>query len=172
MSIGPSDLGYNLLPPDPGLISPDFALEAALAPVVTYGTPDEVPLGKGWAFDFIANEFVLNGNAPAEVYGLDNLRMWIEKTMRTARYAHPIYTESYGVEEPFALIGQPPSGDLIATWQDAVVEALTAHDRIAAVNAFYYSQDPFSDALYVSFTVVLDADAEQTIQVDQMQVGG
>lgn len=166
----PADFGFNLLPPDPGVISPDLALDAALAPVVDLGPAPVLPLGKGWAFDFLARQFVRPGGSPGAVYELDNLRIWIEKTLRTARYAHPIYTDAYGTEDPFRLVGRPFEGALVAAYQESVVEALTVHDRIAAVGSFYYQQDPFDDGLYVSFTVTLDAEAEQTIQVDSFPV--
>lgn len=168
---GPGDLGFDLLPPDPGLISPDLALEAALAPVVDLGTPADAPLGKGWSFDFLTGQFIRHGSSPAEVYDLDNLRVWIEKTLRTARFAHPIYGDQYGIIEPYALIGQPYSSELIGAYQEAVVEALTAHDRIAAVDSFYFQHDPMDDALLASFQVTLDGESQDVIEVNSLPLG-
>jgi hypothetical protein len=165
---GPADFGFDLLPPDPGVLNADLALEAALAPVVVIGIPEPPPIGRGWAFDFLAGEFLLNGSAPAEVSGLDQLRMWIEKTLRTARFAHPIYSESYGMEEPDQLIGEVYEGELAGAYQEAIVDALTVHDRIAAVDGFYFEHDPSDEALFVTFTVTLDSDDEDTIQVSSL----
>ena len=83
------------------------ALDAALAPVVDLADPPVQPLGRGWALDFTINQFVKNGISPALVYDTDELNVWIEKAMRTARLAYPIYTDDYGMEDPFRLIGQP-----------------------------------------------------------------
>lgn len=168
---GPSDLGFDLLPPDPGLISPDLALEAALAPVVDLGAPDEQPLGKGWSFDFLTGQFVRHGSSPAEVYELDNLRVWIEKTLRTARNAHPIYGDQYGIVEPYELIGEAYSSELVGAYQEAVVEALMVHDRIAAVDSFYFQHDPMDDALFVSFQVMLDGQDEDVLEVNSLPLG-
>lgn len=168
----PADFGYSLLPPDPGIISPDLALDAALAPVIDLGPVPDRPLGKGWAFDFSTGQFVAHGTAPAEAYGLDNLRVWIEKTLRTARLAHPIYTDSYGMDEPFFAIGQVDSATLEDEYVTRVTEALLVHDRILAVENFQFSQQPTDDTLYVSFTVSTNANPPQTLAVAAIPLGG
>jgi hypothetical protein len=153
----PDAFGYNLIPPDPGLINPDLQLDAALAPVVDADPDAPIPFGKSWRFDFVAGQFVKDGTAPQQTYELDSLIMWIEKTARTARYAHPIYSDQYGVEEPYELIGQQVSEALLTAYEDGLTEALLVHDRIVAVEGFGFSQDPFDEVLYASFTVVVDA---------------
>jgi hypothetical protein len=168
MAGGPSDLGYDLLPPDSGTISPDIALDAALSPVVDYSTPSIEPFGKGWQFDFVAGQFVRSGASAAEAYDLANLRVWIEKTLRTAKFAHPIYSDSYGMEDPFLLIGYPSQSELIGDYQQQIVEALLVHDRIIGVQDFAYQQQALDDALYVSFSVVLDGNPQQEIQVSSL----
>jgi hypothetical protein len=154
--IEPDSLGYDLIPPDPGLINPDLQLDAALAPVVDTDPDAPIPFGKSWRFDFVAGQFVKDGTAPQETYELDSLIMWIEKTARTARYAHPIYSDQYGVEEPDALIGQQADDALLSAYEDGLTEALLVHDRIVAVEGFGFSQDPFDEVLYASFTVIVD----------------
>jgi hypothetical protein len=155
--IEPDSLDYDLIPPDPGLINPDLQLDAALAPVEDAGPDAPIPFGKSWRFDFIAGQFIRDGSAPQATYELDSLIMWIEKTARTARYAHPIYSDQYGVEEPYGLIGQQADDALLSAYEDGLTEALLVHDRIVAVEGFGFSQDPFDEALYASFTVVVDA---------------
>lgn len=153
----PSSLNYDLVPPDPGLINPDLQLDAALAPVVDTGTDATIPFGKSWRFDFVAGQFVKDGTAPQATYELDSLIMWVEKTSRTARYAHPIYSDEYGVEDPDELIGQQVDEALLTAYEDGLTDALLVHDRIVAVEGFNFSQDPFDEVLYASFTVVVDA---------------
>jgi hypothetical protein len=156
-TIEPNALDYDLIPPDPGLINPDLALDAALAPVEDPETDAPIPFGKSWRFDFIAGQFVRNGTAPQETYELDSLIMWIEKAARTDRYAHPMYSDAYGVEGPLDLIGVQADDDQLSAYQDALTDALLVHDRITAVEDFNFSQDPFDEVLYASFTVVVDA---------------
>lgn len=164
MSFTPDSMGFDLLPPDPGVISPDLALDAALVSVVDLDLPTPLPFGKGWLFDFTTSQFVKHGQRPAEVLDVANLQVWMEKVLRTAKYAHPIYSDDYGMEDPFELVGQDASDELIAAYEEGVTNALLVHDRIVAVEDFSFTQQPFDDSLYVSFTVVLDAgsDAPQT----------
>lgn len=158
-TIEPDALNYELLPPDPGLISPDLALDAALAPVEDIENDAPVPLGRSWRFDFEAGQFVRDGTVPKIVYELDTLIMWIEKTLRTARLAHPIYSDEYGVENAMttAFIGSQMDDDMLSEYQDAINDALTAHDRILSVEDFDFDQDPFEETLNTSFTVMVDA---------------
>jgi len=172
VSFTPVELGYPLLPPDPGIINPDLALDAALAPVVDLADPPVQPLGRGWAFDFTINQFVKNGISPALVYDTDELNVWIEKAMRTARLAYPIYTDDYGMEDPFRLIGQPNEPELVSEYMDDVIATLLVHDRIASVTDFYFSQAPLTEQLYVTFTVTLDATPPQSMQVGAFPVPG
>lgn len=153
----PDALGADLIPPDPGLVNPDLALDAALAPVEQTDPDVPQPFGRSWRFDFINGGFFMDGGAPKETYELDSLIVWVEKTLRTDRYAHPIYSDSYGIEGPFDVIGQQADDEVLSAYQDAITEALLIHDRITAVEDFSFQQDPFDDAVYASFTVILDA---------------
>lgn len=168
----PDDLGFSLTPPIPGIVNPDLAINAALAPVVDDPATDQQPLGRGWSFDFLAHEFVFDGLSPANVYDVDQLAVWIEKAVRTAKYAHPIYGDEFGMEDPFALIGEPYTSELIGEYVTQVTDALMLHDRINSVTDFNFTQDPFTDQLYVSFTVVLDDDDVDPVTVDALPIGG
>jgi len=158
-SVPPTPLSLNveLIPPDPGLINPDLALDAALAPVEDLTTDVPSPFGRSWRFDFVAGQFVKEGTVPKVVYELDTLIMWVEKTLRTARTAHPIYEEEYGVDEPMRLVGVPLDDAETQAWQESATAALLVHDRIVDVSNFSYSQDPFEETLLASFTVLIDA---------------
>ena len=153
----PDSLGFALLPPDPGLINPDLQLDAALSPVEDDQPDVPQPFGRSWRFDFVAGQFVKNGLAPQVTYELDSLIVWVEKTLRTDRYAHPIYSDEYGIEGPFDIVGQQADEELLAAYQDAISTALLVHDRIVSVEDFSFTQDPFEEELYGSFTVIVDA---------------
>jgi hypothetical protein len=174
-AIEPDALDYDLLPPDPGLISPDLALDAALAPVEDIETDAPAPFGRSWRFDFEAGQFLRDGTIPLVVYELDTLIVWIEKTLRTARLAHPIYADEYGVVEPDDLIGQVLVGDEdLSAYEESITMALTYHDRIISVEEFSFNQDPFDEVLYASFTVMVDAApplAPQPLEFSNVPVG-
>jgi hypothetical protein len=156
MATEPDGRDFDLIPPDPGLINPDLALDAALAPVEDDQPDAPLPFGRSWRFDFIAGQFVREGTVPQVTYELDSFVGWVEKTLRTAQQAHPIYSDSYGVDQP-GVIGEMASDELLGDYQDAAIEALMVHDRVVSVEEFSFNQDPFDEGLYVSFTVMLDA---------------
>lgn len=129
-----------------GLLSNDDASED--------DTP--LPFGRTWAFDFETGQFLRHGTAPAVVNELDGLRVWIEKTLRTARGAHPIYSENYGTDFPYEGIGEPFSAEAVGVLTTAISEALLVHDRILDVTEFTFTGDLSSDVLFVNFRVLVD----------------
>lgn len=169
----PFDIGFDLLPADGPDVTTDELLAQALGvltdPIVEDTTPQ--PLGRGWAFDWATGQFHRHNNQPVSVFGIDNLTVWIEKTLRTARLAHLIYSDNYGIEY-VEIVGHTFEAATAGLYANAVSDALTVHDRIASVKDFRFSYDPDVDdeALQCSFTVVLDAGSALT--VGPLTVGG
>lgn len=152
----PFDIGFSLIPGD-NVLTPDEQLAAAVQGLADdTGAAVQQPFGRGWAFDFEAGEFVLGGTSPRGVSGIDQLTVWIEKALRTYRSAHPIYSDDFGMEEPFAPIGHQLDAALIGSWAQHAAEALKVHDRITDVTGFSFTADPLSNTLSASFTVVTD----------------
>lgn len=146
--------GGELLPADGPDILPDDELAAALEArdaAQVAGTP--LPFGRGWAFDFQRGDLMMHGASPARVSGIDQLKVWAEKALRTSRFAHPIYGDSFGIDD-VDLIGRPLSSDLVGAYELAVTQALTAHDRISDVKDFSYTAN--GEVLEVNFTIVVD----------------
>lgn len=166
---------FTLIPASDAL-TVDQRLEAALSGVVPSDDEDEVrPFGRGWAFDFATGQFVQHGSSPARVDGLSQLVMWIEKVLLTARFAHDIYSEVFGVDAPWDAFGKPVTSATQADIAEKVVEALTEHDRIASVTNFSFSKDPLSPALFVSFNVSVSAGAgfePDIIELSGLAFGG
>lgn len=170
----PDSYDFDLTPPDPGLINPDLQLDAALAPTEDIETDATIPFGRTWSFDFQAGQFVRDGTVPKVVYETDTLIMWIEHTCRTAKLAHPIYDDSYGMEDPYEIIGMTATGADLTAYQQQLEDALTFHDRIIGVEDFEFTQDPFDESLYASFTVLVDAAADlepQTLDFTDVPIG-
>lgn len=144
-------------------ISPDAELELAVAQLSSDTpnppAPEEViPFGRGWAFDFDAGRFMRYGSAPARVDGLDQLRMWIQKTILTPRFAAAIYEDAYGTES-VDVIGSQYDPGALADLAAAITEALLVHDRITSIEDFAFDPpDPMDDYVVASFTVITDAD--------------
>lgn len=133
---------------DPTTPAPDL--------IVTDAAVD--PLGRSWAFDFVANRFVSRASGVAQTHGLATLKQWIEKTLRTARGAHPIHSDDYGMERPFDMIGMPLSMISSQDIEQRVLDAILLHPLITGLSDFQMDYDPLDTILNVSFTVLLEDD--------------
>lgn len=118
------------------------------------------PLGRGWAFDFGGGTGFRSGKGqgPQLTYGIDTLRVWCEKALRTDRGAHPIHPDDYGMDNPYGAIGMFHDED--PDLEQRVVDALTFHPRITAVRDIVRSYDADDEYLSLSFTIVLDDGSE------------
>lgn len=160
------DLGFELLPVDDEGTTPEEDLAAAERSALEDALEglddpaDEVPpepFGRSWAFDFERGRFRRQGEAPGEVRGLVALEQWCQVAIRTARYAHAVFTDAFGMERPASAIGQVDVRDEVADYGDRLRAALLVHDRITDVVDYRASYDPEEGLLLVeSFTVVTD----------------
>lgn len=169
MAITPDDFTpLELLPSDTGL-TPDEELQAALGQL-TVADEDTTPLpfGRGWAFDFDRGQFMRHGAAPAVTHDLETLRTWIEKSLRTARGAHPLYSDDFGVDDPHFNIGSPFSPETVGLLTTSISDALLAHDRIEEVTDITFTGGPDVDVLFVAFTVMVD---DEQLTFDNLPLG-
>jgi hypothetical protein len=135
--------------------------------VVTEEAPP--PLGRSWAFDFITKRFLSQGqHGPAETYGDDTLVFWVEKCLHTARGAHPIYPNDYGMERPFDHIGRMMDTADYGDLEGRIHDALVFHPRIVDVTDFEANQEPDDDALFVTFRIVKDDGT--AVQVTDLEI--
>lgn len=127
------------------------------------------PVGRSWAFDFVAERFVVErvGRGPVQTNGIATLLTWCEKALRTARGAHSIYPSDYGMPGANRWIGKALTGADYAQMSEAVQEALTFHPRILDVVDFEFTQE--DEALYVTCRVLLDDDV--TLDLDRVLIG-
>jgi hypothetical protein len=132
------------------LLDPDTS-DADL--VVTEDEPP--PLGRGWAYDFQQRQFIRSPTAhgPLETHGIATLRVWIEKCLRTARGAYPIYDDDFGIDTPADFFGGPVSQFPDDLLRDRVTDALTRHPQIVDVSDFTFGYDPDEEWIAVNFTV-------------------
>lgn len=112
---------------------------------------DEQPL-KTYALDFD------NGVLGGTVNGIDAIKQFVIKAIKTARFRFAIYDDDYGSEID-DLIGSNASIDLLETEIPRVIEeALLYDDRITDVYDFELTRE--GDRLYVSFYIEIN---EETI---------
>ncbi|MGB9903036.1 MAG: DUF2634 domain-containing protein [Desulfotomaculales bacterium] len=111
-----------------------------------------VTYGKELAFDFAAGEFIMEDGRPKVVEGVDALKVWIEKAIRTARYRFPIYSFRYGCELEEIIGKDIPRAVLESEIRRVIREALIYDNRISDVRDFKF--DRGGDWLKVEFTVI------------------
>ena len=115
-------------------------------------TPVAITYGRELDFDFSTGEFVLVNGAPRVLDGVRALKVWIEKTIRTARYRFPVYTFAYGCELEDIIGLDLPRTVLESEIPRVIKEALIYDNRIADVHTFEI--DRGGDWLMIEFTVI------------------
>lgn len=136
-------------------------------------TGDEpTPVGRSWAFDFQRQRFMRSprSHGPLETQGIITLRFWIEKCLRTARGAHPIHDEDYGMEHPNRIYGRPLRETQGMDLEQRIRDAVTFHPRITDITDFTTAFNPDEEYLACSFTVLLDD--ETTLEVTDLALVG
>lgn len=111
-----------------------------------------ITYGKELAFDFAAGDFIMEDGRPKVVEGIEALKVWIEKTIRTARYRFPAYTFQYGCELEDIIGLDIPRAVLESEVERTIREALIYDDRIQDVRDFVIERG--GDWLKVTFTVI------------------
>ena len=66
---------------------------------------EKLPLCREVAWDFTRGFPIYAGGRPVEVTGVEAVKVWIWKALKTARFHHDIYTWDYGCEAE-SLIGK------------------------------------------------------------------
>lgn len=139
---------------DPGAQPPDLVVSDEPPP----------PPGRSWSFDFPRKRFVTRrGGGVAKIRGLETLRQWCEKALRTDRGAHPIHSDDYGMVRPFDMIGARIGSGGKDQLRQRVEQCVTFHPRIVGIQDFEVTYDPNDSILSVSFSVVLVDDEELLI---------
>lgn len=172
---------FTLLPQDDPQSAPDDDLNAAVAgalalPDVTTpitATP-AMPMGRSWQFDWTIGQFTRAGQSPADTEPqFGGLIEWCEMAIHAARYAHPVFSDRFGMEKPESLIGEFAQGEALVDWQRSLVEALLVHDRITAVANVKLRWDPTVGVLYIDrLDIVTDEDQTVTVSDVTLIAGG
>lgn len=168
-------MSFPLLPTNSQLTAQED-LQAAVAGalalpdvVVPVTDPPPLPFGKTWQFDWEARRFIWRGSSPAETTGFGALAEWCLMAIHSTRYAHAVFDDEFGMENPSAPIGEFAVGEILADWQQHLIEALLVHDRITSVENIDLTWDPSVGLLYVNnFDVVTDE--QQRVSVGGVSV--
>lgn len=157
------EFDFQLLPADDSLaIGADDELDAAAASAVEPPVPEELPEdpvdppGRSWFFDFSEFRMVRRGRRPVETHGIETLKQRCLMALHSARFAHDVFTDQFGMEQPNDLIGEVAIEEDIADWQARAVDALLALRGVSAVDELTGRFDRDQAALLVSFRLTSD----------------
>lgn len=161
------DDDFELIPASPFEITPDEQLEEAevlLDETLEVGEEPVEPWGMTWLWDFDAKRFKRFGSAPVRITGLAGLAMRIQAVARTMRFAHPIFSDDIGMENPYRLIGHAQDGATLQSHVADLSEAILALDRVAEVPNITVLDSSYADAIELEVEVVTDD--EENLAVD------
>lgn len=165
------DLGFTLIPPDDlGVTSADDLDAAEQAALDTPVTPEpeepREPFGMSWVFDFERGRFVRNGSDAAQTRGAGALGQWCLMALHSARYAHAVFDDEFGFEEPDDVLGGTTV--LFDDWSLRARDALLVHDRIVDVQ-LDGAYDPTSGVLTLT-TFVVTTDEDEQLDMGELSM--
>lgn len=131
---------------------------------------DKPKIGKSFLFDFKKGEFVLKDGKMIVLEGIEALKMWVLKVIRTEKFRFRIYessayeeNEQYGVTLE-GLVGSNFDREFIeAEIEREVTEALLLHTAIVSIEEWTFEKN--SKKMVVSFVVQLQNEMI-TMEVD------
>ena len=104
-------------------------------------------------FDFKQGEFVMSGNDVSVLTGIDALKLWAEKTIRTQLGRYSIYNgRNYGANIEDLVIGKSYGFDFVESELKREIEtALLRHEDILSMDSFSVVKS--GAVLNISFTL-------------------
>ncbi|WP_313757078.1 DUF2634 domain-containing protein [Tissierella sp.] len=114
--------------------------------------------GKAFLFDFKQGDFLIKDGRLIEVDGVEAIKVWIEKILRTEKFKFKIYEEDgideYGITIKRLIQGKKvPQFFLQSELRREIEETLQKHIEIDRIDNFRTAQD--QTTLIIYFTVIL-----------------
>lgn len=120
---------------------------------------------KSYIFDFTTGDFVVRDGKLIECDGIDAIKVWIEKILRTEKDRYPIYDNTeYGCHLEDLIIGNSYTAEFIeAELKREIEDALKQNPRITSVTNFNITRN--TNAITVTLEVVLNDEVRNTVTV-------
>ena len=114
----------------------------------------EVSTPKEYAWDFEKNDFKLKDGKFQIVEGIEALKIWIWKALKTSRITYAIYSDAYGNEFE-KLVGKGLSKSLAESEAKRLTsECLKENEHIVSIKNFKVNK--VKDILNITFTAITD----------------
>ena len=120
---------------------------------------------KSYMFDFENGDFVVRDGKLIECDGIESIKIWIEKILRTEKGRYPIYNNTeYGCHLEDLIIGNSYTAEFIeAELKREIEDALKQNPRITSVTNFNITRN--TNAITVTLEVVLNGKGRNTVTV-------
>ena len=120
---------------------------------------------KSYLFDFTTGDFVVRDGKLIECDGIESIKIWIEKILRTEKGRYPIYDNTeYGCHLEDLIIGNSYTAEFIeAELKREIEDALKQNPKITSVTKFNITRN--TNAITVTLEVVLNDEGRNTVTV-------
>ena len=120
---------------------------------------------KSYLFDFENGDFVVRDGKLIECDGIESIKVWIEKILRTEKDRYPIYDNTeYGCHLEDLIIGNSYTAEFVeAELKREIEDALKQNPRITSVTNFNIIRN--TSAITVTLEVVLNDEGRNTVTV-------
>ena len=120
---------------------------------------------KSYLFDFENGDFVVRDGNLIECDGIESIKIWIEKILRTEKGRYPIYDNTeYGCYLEDLIIGNSYTAEFIeAELKREIQDALKQNPKITSVTNFNITRN--TNAITVTLEVVLNDEGRNTVTV-------
>lgn len=116
---------------------------------------DKATSGKSFLFDFYTGEFVLKDGKLVEVEGIESLKVWIQKILKTEKFKFKIYetgeVNEYGVTLLDLINSEYPQIFIQSEIEREITEALLRNSELLSIENFIFTRE--NRFLIVNFDV-------------------
>ena len=120
---------------------------------------------KSYLFDFTTGDFIVRDGKLIECDGIEPIKVWIEKILRTEKGRYPIYDNTeYGCHLENLIIGNSYTAEFIeAELKREIEDALKQNPQITSVTNFNITRN--TNAVTVTLEVVLNDEGRNIVTV-------
>ena len=120
---------------------------------------------KSYLFDFTTGDFIVRDGKLTECDGIDAIKVWIEKILRTEKGRYTIYTDTeYGCHLEDLIIGNSYTAEFVeAELKREIEDALKQNPQITSVTNFNIIRN--KNAITVTLAVVLNDEGRNTVTI-------
>lgn len=127
-----------------------------LQPIQTQTTTTTIDIPKEFEYDFETDSIIVRNGHINIVEGLDAIKIWIYKALRTQRLRYDAYTINFG-QDFEELVGSDLSSDAVTSEAKRMTEeALLVNKHILSINNFSIGLNSSNNIMELNFNAITD----------------